>query len=82
MIVCRFARDADMNTPLVEVRFHPIRKNHGLGPMKVLHTRPHPGETAFRAASRVLDRRYKVMDYLIVDAELLGGAAVGSFLDS
>lgn len=61
-----------MNSTVVEVRYHPIRKNLGLGPMKVLRTRPYPGETAFRAASRELNRRYKVRDYLIMDTEELG----------
>ncbi len=64
-----------MNPALVEVRFHPIRKNHRLGPLKVLHARPNPGETAFRAASRILDRRYKVRDYLIVEAEMVTESA-------
>lgn len=60
-----------MTPTIVEVRYHPIRKNLGLGPMRILRTQPHPGETAFRAASRELDRRYKVRDYLIMDAELV-----------
>ncbi|MEQ8665965.1 MAG: hypothetical protein RIC16_09580 [Rhodospirillales bacterium] len=61
-----------MTPTIVEVRYHPIRKNLGLGPLRVLHARPHPGESAFRAASRELDRRYKVRDYLILDAEVVG----------
>lgn len=61
-----------MNRSLVEVRYHPIRKNLALAPLEVFHARPRPGETAFRTAERVLARRYRVRDYLIMDAETLG----------
>jgi len=62
-----------MRKHLVEVRYHPIRKNLALAPLEVFHTRPRSGETAMRTAERVLARRYKVRDYLIMDVETLAG---------
>ncbi len=62
-----------MRKNLVEVCYHPIRKNLRLAPLKVFHARPRVGETAMRTAERVLARRYKVRDYLIMDAETLTG---------
>ena len=56
---------------VIEVRYHPIFKTRGLGPMRVLYARPHPGETAFRFASRELNHRYKVRDYLIMDTQVI-----------
>ncbi len=58
-----------MKQTLVEVRFHPIRKNLDLAPMKVFHTQARPGESAQRTAERVLAKRFPVRDYLIMDAE-------------
>lgn len=57
-----------MKHTFVEVRFHPIRCNHNLGPLELFHARQHPGETPWHAAERVLARRYKVRDYLIREA--------------
>ena len=57
-----------MKHTFVEVRFHPIRKNHDLGPLETFHARQQPGETPIRVAERVLVRRYKVRDYLIREA--------------
>lgn len=62
-----------MRKELVEVRFHPIRKNLALAPMEVFYARPRSGESAMRTAERVLSRRYRVRDYLIMDAETLSG---------
>jgi len=62
-----------MNRSIVEVRYHPIRKNLDLAPLEIFHARQHPGETAFRTAERVLARRYRVRDYLIMDAETMAG---------
>ncbi len=60
-----------MRSNLVEICYHPIRKNLGLAPLEVFHARPRVGETAMRTAERVLARRYRVRDYLIMDAETL-----------
>ncbi len=62
-----------MRKNLIEVRYHPIRKNLVLAPMQIFHARPRVGETAMRTAERVLARRYRVRDYLIMDAETLTG---------
>ncbi|NQV43313.1 MAG: hypothetical protein HQ501_00310 [Rhodospirillales bacterium] len=60
-----------MRRNLVEIQYHPIRKNLALAPMEVFHARARSGETAMRTAERVLARRYRVRDYLIMDAETL-----------
>lgn len=62
-----------MKKSVIEVRFHPIRKNANLGPMKVFHTTCHPGESLHKAADRVLTGRYRVRDYLIMDVETVSG---------
>ena len=62
-----------MNKAMIEVRFRPIRKNLDLGPMKIFHAAGHPGESAHRPADRVLAKRYRTRDYLIMDAEPILG---------
>ncbi len=58
-----------MKKLVFEVRFHPIRKDLRLAPMKVFHTRGLPGESAEKAAERALSKRYRRRDYLIMAAE-------------
>ncbi len=62
-----------MKKPMIEVRFRPIRKNLDLGPMKVFHACGHPGESAQRTADRILAKRYRTRDYLIMDVEPILG---------
>ncbi len=53
---------------VVEVTYHPVRKNLHLGQKNRLFLRSRAGESPQLAAERALARRFKVRDYLIVEA--------------
>ena len=60
-----------MRLNTVEVVFFPVRKNRALGAKTTLHLPLVPHETPRMTAERVLSRRYKVRDYLILEARPL-----------
>lgn len=57
-----------MRLNTVEVVFFPVMKNQALGAKTTLHLPLVPHETPRMTAERVLSRRYKVRDYLIMEA--------------
>ncbi|MGB0683007.1 MAG: hypothetical protein ACPGOV_09875 [Magnetovibrionaceae bacterium] len=60
------------DAPVAEVVYQPVYKHH-LGPRQIDHVRLYPGENPLRGARRALGKRFKVRDYVIVDARPLAG---------